>query len=474
MGTLLILNAKIVNENKITESDIYIRSGRIEKIAKDLSAMKVQQVLDVKGKLLLPGMIDANVHLQQDISNKNSWCNESHAAVVGGVTTYFDIPSKNSQVDSTDRLEQKMLFAAEHSLANYSYYLGASNNNLEDIKSLEPTSSCGVHIFMGGARDSRLMDKTEQLNEIFKHSPVLLKTHCEDTPTIVENEESYRQVYGDDIPFQFHSKIRTAEACFKSTKLAIELATTNKSKLHISHISSTKESELFNDLPLTEKQITAEVGYEYLVFTDEDTVSDVTANLDQNSDIDGTINDKVIEASQLNAGALIKTNPAIKSDIDRASLFQSLMDGCLDTIASVHKPVTLDNKQGNYFKALSGNPLIEFSLPSLLEHYQDGIFSLELIVQKTSHAVADIFQVKDRGYIREGYWADLVVIDTEEGVLASNESILSKAAWTPFDGYQFRSSVYATIVNGDLVYINKQVRTGTQGRRVKFNREKAS
>jgi len=477
MGALLILNAKIVNENSITESDIYIRSGRIEKIAKDLSAMKVQQVLDVKGKFVLPGMIDANVHFQQDITNINSCCNESHAAVVGGVTTYFDIPSKKPLVDNADRLEEKMLFAAKHSLANYSYYLGASNSNLEAIKALNPSSSCGIHIFMGGARDSRLIDKTEQLNEIFKHAPILLKTHCEDTPTIVENEESYRQVYGDDIPFQFHSKIRTAESCYKSTKLAIELATANNSTLNISHISSTKEVELFNDITLVDKQITAEVGYEYLVFTDEDTLDDSLVSGAQSS-TDDSLNDKiendVDEFNTLSNGALIKINPAIKSDIDRASLFQGLMDGCLDTIASVHKPVKISEKQGNYFEVLSGDPLIEFSLPSLLEHYQDGIFSLESIVQKTSHAVADIFQVKDRGYIREGYWADLVVVDTEEGVLASNETILSKAAWTPFDGYEFRSSVYATIVNGDLVYINNQIRTGTQGRRIEFIRENTS
>ncbi len=473
MGTLLILNAKIVNENTIIESDIYIRSGRIEKISKNLSAMKVQQVLDVKGKFLLPGMIDANVHFQQNLSNINSCCNESHAAVVGGVTSYFDIPSKYSEVDNAELLEEKMLFAGAHSLANYSYYLGASNTNIEKVKSLDPHSSCGVHVFMGGSRDNRLVDEAEYLNDIFKHSPILLKTHCEDTPTIVENEESYRQVYGDDIPFQLHSKVRTAEACYKSTKLAIELATMNHSKLHISHISSAKEAELFNDLPLIEKQITAEVGYEYLVFTDEDSAGDAIVNLNNNGDVD----DEVIEISEQNKlsnGALIKTNPAIKSDIDRASLFQSLMDGCLDTIASVHKPVTLYEKQGNYFKALSGNPLIEFSLPSLLEHYQDGIFSLESIAQKTSHAVADIFQVKDRGYIREGYWADLVVIDIEEGITANNHTVVSKAAWTPFDGYKFRSSVHATIVNGDLVYINKQVRTGAQGRRVKFNREQNS
>ncbi len=463
MGTLLILNAKIVNENTITESDIYIRSGRIEKIGKDLSSMKVQQVLDIKGKFLLPGMIDANVHFQQALTTKKSCCYESNAAVVGGVTTYFDIPNQHSHVDSSELLETKMHFADEHSLANYSYYLGASNTNLEEIKSLDPLSSCGLHVFMGGVRDDRLTDDPQVLNQIFKHSPVLLNTHCEDTPTIIENEESYRQIYGDNLPFQFHSKIRTVEACVKSSKLAIELARSHQSKLHISHVSGAKEAELFTDLVLAEKQVTAEVGVQFLVFTDNDYTTEIfdIGSSDHSDNV-------------LSKGALIKCNPAIKSDIDRAGLFQSLMDGRLDTIASSHYPIPLANKYGNYFEAQSGFPLIEFALPSLLEHYQDGIFTLEFIAEKTSHAVSKIFNIKERGYIREGYWADLVVIDTEKGITASNESIISSAAWTPFNGYEFRSSVYATIVNGDLVYINKQVRTGTQGRRVEFNREKNS
>ena len=447
MGTLLILNAKIVNENKIFESDIYIRSGRIEKIGHDLSGMKVQHTLDIKGKYLLPGMIDANVHFRQNSLNKNSGCNESQSAVAGGVTTYFDMADSVPHVFDEVLLENKMSLAEGQSLANYSFYLGASNNNLETIKGLDPQSCCGLNIFMSGVRDTLLVDDPQILDSIFKATPIIISAHCEDTPTIFENEESYRQIYGDNIPFELHPKIRTEEACIKSTKIALELAIKHEAKLHLQQISTANEAELFADSLLSEKLVTAEVGSQYLVFTDDDYEQ---------------------------YGALIKTDPAIKTQVDRAGLFQGLMDGRLDTIATAHLPLSLDKKEGNYFTALSGLPSIEYALPSLLEHYQDGIFSLEFIADKTSHAVAEIFDIKERGYIREGYWADLVVIDIENGTTACNESVISKAQWTPFDGYEFRSSVHATIVNGDLVYTNHQVRTGTQGRRVEFNRDKSS
>jgi len=445
MGTLLILNAKIVNENTILESDIYIRGGRIEKIGSDLSSMKVRKTLDIKGKYLLPGMIDANVHFRQTVLNENSGCNESQAAVAGGVTTYFGMADSVPHVFDEDLLEKKMKLASEHSLANYSFYLGASNNNLEDIKALDPQSCCGLNLFMSGVRDSLLVDEPQVLESIFKESPVIISAHCEDTPTIFENEESYRQIYGDSIPFEFHSKIRSEASCIKATNTAVKLATAHKAKLHIQNISTANQAELFNDNALSEKLITAEVSSQYLVFTDDDYEQ---------------------------YGALIKSDPAIKTQVDRAGLFQGLMDARLDTIATAHLPLSLEDKEGNYFTALSGLPTIEYALPTLLEHYQDGIFSLEFIVEKTSHAVANIFDIKERGYIREGYWADFVVIDIEKGMTASNERVISKAKWTPFDGYEFRSRVHATIVNGDLVYANKQVRTGTQGRRVEFNREK--
>lgn len=446
MNNLIIQNAKIVNENTIIESDIYIRNGRIEKIGKGLLSNKSQQVLDVKGKFVLPGMIDANVHFRQSTLNRKTYCREAKAAVAGGITTYFDMPDSDPYVFNSDILESKMKLASEHSLSNYSYYLGASNHNLSDIQNLDPKSCCGIKVFMGGARDELLVDEPKYLNEIFKSSPVLISAHCEDTPTIIENEESYRQIYGDDIPFEFHPNIRSEEACLSSTALAIQLATSNSSKLHVSSVSTANEIELFRDKKETEQRISAEVCSQYLVFADDDYAE---------------------------KGALIKCNPSIKTEVDRAALFQGLMDGSLDTIATAHSPRKLNDKTGNYFEVLSGMPIVEYSMPTLLEHYQDGIFSLELIASKTSHAVADIFSIKDRGYIREGYWADLVVVDVKKGFQSCNENVLSKAAWTPFEDYEFRSSVHATIVNGTLVYSNNKVRTGSLGKRVKFERDES-
>lgn len=445
MGTLLILNAKIVNENTIVEADIFIRGGRIEKIAKDLSSMKVLNVLDVKGKHVIPGMIDSHVHFREPgMTAKGDMKTESHAAVAGGITTFFDMPNTVPHVLDSETLEEKFDLAHEKSIANFSFYHGVSNDNLEAIKALDPLSCCGLKVFMGASTDNMLVDRSETLNGVFEHAPVLVATHCEDTPTIVENEENYRQIYGDEIPFELHPQIRTEEACVLSSNLALELAEIHDTRLHILHITTAKEVEKFLDLPLSEKRITAEVCCHYLMFSDEDYEK---------------------------KGALIKCNPAIKTAVDRASLFQGLLDGRLDVIGTDHAPHTLEEKKGNYFEVPSGVPMVQFALPSLLEHYQDELFTLEFLVEKTSHAVADCFEIKERGYIREGYWGDLVVLDLENGITASNETVFSKCGWTPFEGVEFRSSIYATIVNGNLVYINGKVRNGTIGKRVEFNRE---
>ncbi len=426
------------------ESDIYVRSGRIEKIGKDLSAMKVRHVLDVKGKFILPGMIDSHVNFR-DASDvyKGDFYSESRAAVAGGITTFFDMCDPKSAVLNSEILEAKIAVAAKKSLANYAFYHGASSDNLEEIKAIDPLSCCGLKVSMGAASGSMLIDRAETLNDIFKHSPVIIATHCEDTPTIVENEESYRQIYGDDIPFQLHAKIRTEESCYKSSSLAIELATAHEARLHILHITTAKEVEMFSSQAIHEKLISAEVCAHYLSFSDEDYAT---------------------------KGSLIKCDPAIKTEVDRAGLFQGLMDGRLDVIGTAHSPKTWNEKQGNYFEASSGIPSAEFVLPALLEHYQDGIFTLEFLVDKTSHSVAKRFNVKDRGYIREGYWADFVIVDLERGMCVNSIDVISKSEWTPYDGFEFRSSVYATIVNGDLVYINGKTRTGTIGRRVEFDR----
>jgi len=445
MGTLLILNAKIVNENTIVESDIYIRGGRIEKIGKNLSAMKSNNVLDVKGKYILPGLIDDQVHFREPgKEHKGSIKSESRAAVAGGVTTFFDMPNTLPHVLDSEILEQKMNIASQDSIANYSFYHGTSNDNLEAIKMIDPLSCCGLKIFMGSTNGRVLVDDRDTLTDIFKSSPIMLVTHCEDTPTIVENQENYRQIYGDDVPISLHPSIRSEEACFRSTSLALELAKEHKTRLHVLHVSTAKEAELFSDLPVSEKLITNEVCSHYLNFSDEDYET---------------------------KGSLIKCNPSIKTVVDRAALFQGLLEGTIDTIGSDHSPHLLEEKLGNYFDIPAGMPVVQYSLPSLLEHYQDGIFSLELIAEKTSHAVADIFQVKDRGYIREGYWADLVVVDLENGFTVTKNDVISTCGWSPYEEVEFRSSVYATLVNGDLVYINGKVRAGTLGKRVKFNRE---
>ncbi len=426
------------------ESDIYVRSGRIEKIGKDLSNMKVRHTLDVKGKFLLPGMIDDHVHFREPgMEYKGDLSSESRAAVAGGITTFFDMPDTIPHVLNSDVLEAKAELASSKSLANYAFYHGASSDNLENIKAIDPLSCCGLKVYMGGASGEVLVDRPEALDDIFKHSPVVIATHCEDMPTIVENEESYRQIYGDDLPFQLHAKIRSEEACYKSSSLAIELAKSHQARLHVLHVTTAKEAEMFEAKAVTEKMITAEVCGHYLSFSDEDYAI---------------------------KGSLIKCEPAIKTEVDRAGLFQGLMDNRLDVIASDHSPHTWDEKQGSYFEAFSGLPTVEFSLPSLLEHYQDGIFTLEFLVQKTSHAVADLFNIKERGYIREGYWADFVIVDVDKGITANSKDVLSKASWTPYDGVEFRSSVYATVINGDLVYINGKTRTGTTGKRVEFDR----
>lgn len=445
MGTLLILNAKIVNENTITEADIYIRSGRIEKIGKNLSAMKVRDVLDVKGKYVLPGMIDDQVHFREPgKTEKGTIKSESRAAVAGGVTSFFDMPNTLPHVLNSALLEEKMALAEKSSIANYSFYHGSSSDNLEDIKTIDPNSCCGLKVFMGSTNGSVLVDDRDTLSDIFKAAPLIVATHCEDSPTIVENQENYRQIYGDDVPMSLHPKIRSVEACVKSTSMAIELAQEHQTRLHVLHVSTEKETELFSDIPLQDKHITNEVGAHYLAFSEEDYEF---------------------------KGTLIKCNPSIKSSVDRAALFQGLLENRLDTIGTDHSPHLLSEKVGNYFDIPAGMPLIQYAMPSLLEHYQDGLFSLELIAEKTSHNVAEIFNIKDRGYIREGYWADLVVIDVEKGFTVNKEDVLSKCAWTPYDGVEFRSSIHATLVNGDLVYINGKVRTGTFGKRVKFDRE---
>ena len=372
-------------------------------------------------------MIDDQVHFREPgLTNKGDLITETRAAVAGGITSFLDMPNTEPPTLSNELLKEKHQLAAGRSLANYGFYLGASSENIELIKSLDVQLACGVNVFVGSSCASKLVDDPDVLREILTSSPVLVAAHCEDMPLIAENEESYRSIYGDAVPFELHGVIRSDEACYLAAARLLEVAHDCKARVHILHISSAKELELFSAASMAEKLITAEVCPHYLHFSDED------------------------YASQQ---GLLKCNPAIKTIEDRAALIQGLLEGHLDIIGSAHAPHLFTEKQGsNYFKTPAGMPMVQDALLSLLENYQDGIFSLEFIVEKTSHAVAQLFSIQERGFIREGYWADLVLVDLEQPHVASQAQAFAKCAWTPYDGYPFRSSIAATLVNGELVW----------------------
>lgn len=449
-NSLLIVNAQLVNEGAITESDVLIRHGRIEAIGRGLSLSAPDvDVLDAQGRYLLPGMIDDHIVMpDSDSEDKPSTLTESCAAVAGGITSFMGVPdasAKKNAVCDAETLNAKKQQAAGRSMANFAFYMGAATDNLEAVQALNPKDACGVHVFMGGATGRNLVDDPEILESLFTHSPVLIAAHCEDTPTIMEHEESYRGIYGDEIPFYLHPTIRSEAACYDASSLAVELAKRCDTALHVLHVSTAKEAEMFADDNLADKLITAEVGVPFLHFADED------------------------YAVQ---GAYIKSQPAIKTAEDRAGLIQGLLDGHLDMIGSGHVAQALADKQHtNYFKVPSGFPLADYALPTLLEHFQDGIFTLEFIAEKTSHAVAERFAIKERGYIREGYWADLVLVDTARSFTATHETTVSQVGWTPFNGYEFRSSVAATIVNGTLVWQDGELlATPPKGVALEFDR----
>lgn len=428
MSSLLIVNARLVNEGQITQQDVLIRNGRIEAIGSNL-AVQAAGILDAKGCYLLPGMIDDQVHFREPgMPLKADIATDSRAAVAGGITSFMDMPNTIPNTLDTDAINARKQLAAGRSAGNYAFYLGASNDNIEAIKALNPRDVCGVKVFMGASTGNMLVDDPDVLEQIFTHAPTIVAAHCEDTPMILENEESYRSIYGDEIPFNLHPTIRSEEACYKSSSMALELAQCCDTRLHILHVSTAREAEMFADTELKDKRITAEACVHFLHFADEDYAE---------------------------KGALIKCNPAIKTAEDRAGIIQGLLDGRLDVIGTDHAPHTWEEKQNSsYFKAPSGMPLVQHALQAVLEYYQDGIFTLEFIAEKTSHAVAEMFNIRDRGYIREGYWADLVLVDPEKPSLATHANSLYKCGWTPFDGYEFRSTIVATIVNGQLVWKN--------------------
>lgn len=432
MERLLIRNAQIVNEGCITEGDVLIDQGRIAAIGSVSAAgLKDSQIIDAEGKFLLPGMIDNYVHFREPgMTLIADLASESAAAVAGGVTSFLDSPDLVSGTRTLQALEDKKQRAQGRSMANFGFYLGAAKNNLELIKTLDPRVACGVNVYLGCnfENDARMLDDIDSIEQVFRDSPLLIAAHCEDMPIILENEESYRSIYADRIPLEFHPTIRSEAACLVSTELALDLAGQYDTRLHIMHVSTAAQVELLSDADLSEKRITAEVCPQHLHFSEEDYATH---------------------------GALIKYDPAIKTAEDRAGLIQGLLDGHLDVVGSGHAPHSWEQKhERSYFEIPSGIPMVQYTLLTLLENYHDGIFSMELIAQKTSHAVADIFNIHERGYIREGYWADLVLIDVNKGGMATHSGSLSRCGWTAFDGYKFRSTIAATVVNGQLVWFD--------------------
>ncbi|MEZ5534375.1 MAG: amidohydrolase family protein [Thiolinea sp.] len=429
MDRLLICNARIVNEGHIIEGDVLIENGRITGVGYvSASGVTKEQTLDADGKFLLPGMIDHQVSFREPgMTLIADMASESCAAVAGGVTSFLDLPDAVDGTGTPEAIEEKKQLAKGRSRANFGFYMGAVRENPDLIAALDPRKVCAVNVYMGGDdSENRLLDDAEILESVFKSSPVIVAAHCEDMPTILENEESYRSIYDDNVPLEFHPTIRSEAACVLSAELALDLAAQYETRLHLMQVSTAAEVELLSDALLSEKKVTAGVSVPFLHFSDEDYAS---------------------------RGALIKNNPAIKTAEDRAGLIQALMDGRLDVAGSGHTPQDWERKNsGNYFAIPSGMPMVQCGLLTLLENYHDGIFSLELIAQKTSHSVADLFDIHERGYIREGCWADLVLVDVEKGRVATHGSSLSRCGWTPFDGYKFRSTIASTIVNGQLVW----------------------
>ncbi|MEZ5564761.1 MAG: dihydroorotase [Gammaproteobacteria bacterium] len=438
--SVLITNAQICNEGRVTSGDVLIRRGRIDRVARQIPAGRVDRIIDAGGKYLLPGFIDDQVHFREPgLTHKADIAAESAAAVAGGITSYMDMPNTIPNVTSRAVLMDKYRLARGRSRANFSFYFGAANDNLDEIRSLQPGDCCGVKVFMGASTGNMLVDNPETLELIFAECPTLIATHCEDTPTIKANEERFRQEYGDNVPFSAHPQIRSAEACWKSTVLATTLAKRHNTRLHVLHISTAKELELFQPGPLNGKRITAEACVHMLHFDDSDYAA---------------------------KGAFIKCNPAIKTAADREALLAGLIDGRLEVIATDHAPHTLAEKSESYFKAPSGLPLVQYALLMLLEHVHDGRLPLELIVEKTSHRVADLFAIRDRGYIREGYFADLVLVDNTSKITVRREDVLSKCGWSPLEGTTFRSSIVMTIVNGVVAYENGRVTEAVAGQRL--------
>jgi dihydroorotase len=444
MPTILIKSATIVNENQQIIADILVKDGLIEQINKQIDVVADQEI-NAEGLYLFPGVIDDQVHFREPgLTHKADIYSESRAAVAGGITSFMEMPNTVPNTLTQELLEDKYEIASRNSLANYSFFMGASNDNLDEVLRTDIKNVCGIKVFMGSSTGNMLVDDPGTLENLFAQSPMLIATHCEDEATIKSNLNHYKQLLGDNIPVKLHPKIRSEEACYLSSSMAVELAKKHNTRLHILHISTEKETHLFdNTIPLKEKRITAEACIHHLWFTDADYET---------------------------KGNLIKWNPAVKTEHDRDGILKAVLDGRIDVIATDHAPHTIEEKAQPYLQAPSGGPLVQHALPAMLELHHQGKISLEQVAQKMAHNVADCFQIENRGYIREGYFADLVLVDLDNPWTVNKGNILYKCKWSPFEGTTFRSKIIHTIVSGNLAWSNDRFTTDIPGKRLSFER----
>ena len=440
----LIKNTTIVNEGKIFRSDILIENDKIKDISENIE-LKADYIIDGTDLHLMPGVIDDQVHFREPgLTHKATIYTESKAAVAGGITSFMEMPNTQPQALTQELLEKKYELASNNSLANYSFFMGASNDNLKEVLKTDPKNVAAIKVFMGSSTGNMLVDNKEVLEELFSKSKMLIAVHCEDEKTIEKNTHLARKKYGENVPISEHSNIRSEEACFKSSSLAVKLAKKYNTRLHLFHISTEKEIDLLeNKMPLAEKKITAEVCIHHLWF-------------DQND--------------YAKKGTLIKWNPSVKKSSDRKALFQAMLDDKLDVIATDHAPHTLNEKNNTYFKAPSGGPLVQHALPVMLEFFSSKKIKLEKIVEKMCHNPAICFKIKNRGFIRKGYYADLVLVNLKKPWKVKKSNILYKCGWSPFEGQTFNSNITHTFINGHLAYKNGKFNEEKKGMRLKFSR----
>ncbi|WKN45544.1 dihydroorotase [Tunicatimonas pelagia] len=446
MNTTKIINANIVNEGHIQQADVLIEGAFISRIEADLSSVATDNTYDAQGKHLLPGLIDDQVHFREPgLTHKATIYSEAKAAVAGGITSFMEMPNTVPNALTQKLLQDKYDTAAQHSLANYSFYMGVSNDNLEEVLQTNTQQVCGLKVFMGSSTGNMLVDNEQTLRNVFAQSPMLVATHCEDEATIRANMQQFREQYGEEVPIRCHPDIRSEEACYKSSSLAVSLAKEFGTRLHVLHISTAKELSLFsNDIPLEEKRITAEACLHHLWFNDQD---------------------------YSEKGTFIKWNPAVKTAQDQAAILEAVINHTIDVLATDHAPHTLSEKQQTYFKAPSGGPLVQHHLVALLEMHHQGKITLEKIVEKACHHPAQLFEVDRRGFIREGHYADLVLVDLNRPWTVQTDNILYLCGWSPFEDTTFQSQVTHTFISGHCAYANGQFDESQRGLRLEFRRE---